>query len=211
MVDLPVMLRIEGKPCLIVGGGSVAQRRAAALLEAGGQVTVIAPRVEAELAALPLRVERREYQAGDAQGAFLVVVATDDQELNERIGRDARAAGALLNRADDPTAGDFTVPAHVRHGPITLAVHTGGISANAAAAIRRELSEHLDPAWPRLLDLVAPYRRRIQEAVSDPAVRRTKLQRLAGIESMKLLKEQGPDALVRFCESLLATDASAPR
>jgi siroheme synthase (precorrin-2 oxidase/ferrochelatase) len=115
----------------------------------------------------------------------------------------------LVNRADEPTEGDFTVPAHARHGPITLAVHTGGVSAGAGAAIRRELSAALDPAWPRLLELVAPFRSRIQDATPEPDVRQEKLQRLAGPETMKLLKEQGPEAVKRFCESLASPAAPA--
>jgi precorrin-2 dehydrogenase/sirohydrochlorin ferrochelatase len=171
MPDLPVMLRIEGKRCVIVGGGPVARRRAAALLEAGGRVTVVAPQIDPDLAAMSVTVERRAYRETDLDGAFLVVVATGDDAVNAAIGEDARRRGVLVNRADEPTEGDFTVPAHARHGPITLAVHTGGVSAGAGAAIRRELSAALDPAWPRLLELVAPFRSRIQDATPEPDVR----------------------------------------
>lgn len=213
MADLPVMLKVRGTRCVIVGGGAVARRRAAALLEAGASVTVIAPDIDDELAAMAMRgvrIERRGYAPGDLEGARLVVVATDDAALNERVAADARlpgAGGALVNRADDPDAGDVTIPAHARHGPITLAVHTSGISAAAAATIRRELSQSLDADWPRLLETVAPYRRRLQEAVEDPADRKARLVRLTDAEAMRILKAQGIEALQRHCRTIVESEA----
>lgn len=203
MVDLPVMLKVQGTRCVIVGGGEVARRRAQALLEAGAHVSVIAPAVNDELAAMPVRIERRGYETDDLAGARLVVVATDDPALNQRIADDARGLGALVNRADDPDAGDVTVPAHARHGPVTLSVHTAGISAAAAAAIRRELSDALDPDWPRLLEAVAEYRRRLKQEVPDPEQRQDRLRRLTDPEAMRILKTRGVEALKRHCQHVL--------
>lgn len=132
-----------------------------------------------------------------------MVIATNDGATNARIARDARDAGVLANRADAPDAGDLSIPAHAHHGPITLAVHTGGISAAAAAAIRRELSGAMDADWPRLLELVAPYRSKIQAAFTDGSHRTDRLTRLADADAMDTLKQHGPDALLARCESLL--------
>lgn len=205
MADLPAMLHISGRRCVIVGGGSVAKRRAASLLEAGAAVTVIAPRIEAELAASPVAAVRRPYQAGDLDGAFLVVIATDDPGVNQRVADDARAARVLTNRSDDPQAGDLIIPAHAHHGPITLAVQTGGASPAAAAAIRRELSAALDPDWARLLEAVAPFRAALQSSVADPASRQEKLRRLADAEAMQTLKARGLDALLERCRAICDT------
>ena len=201
--DLPVMLKVAGLRCVVVGGGSVAARRAAALLDAGAQVTVIAPQVIDELTRLNVALQRREYETGDLSGARLVVVATSDEPTNERIARDAAEVGVLINRADAPDTGDLTVPAHARHGPITLAVHTAGISASAAAAIRRQLSEALDPDWPRLLEAVAPYRRQLQQDVTDPTQRQQRLRRLTDEQAVNILKTQGIDALHEHCDAVV--------
>jgi len=200
-----VMLNVRGRRCVIVGGGAVAARRAAALLDSGAEVTVIAPKVDAELAGLAVTVHHRGYEQGDLDGARMVVVATDDPAVNERVAADAASLAILTNRADAPEQGDLTIPAHAHHGPITLAVHTGGTSARAAATIRRQLSDALDPDWPRLLEAAAPYRKRVQDAVPDPDDRQTRLRRLTDDQAMNILKSQGEPALRDHLEQVVTT------
>lgn len=202
MADLPIMLRVQGLRCVIVGGGSVAVRRAESLLAAGAKVTVIAPAVEAAIEAMPVKLEHRPYQKGDLHGVRLVVIATDDPHVNEQIQREADHEGVLVNRADDAQAGDFSMPAHAHHGPVTLAVHTSGISAQASAAIRRELSKALDPDWQRLLEVVAPFREMIQKQYADPVQRRKCLRQLTDAAAMGMLKTQGEQALQAHCQAI---------
>ncbi len=206
MPSLPVMLDIQGKRCVIVGGGPVALRRAEALQRAGGEVVVIAPSVGAELLALPIERIERPYQSGDLGGAWIVIIASNDPEVNEDAARDAKLAGALVNRADDPGAGDFTVPAHEHHGQVTLAVHTGGASASASAAIRRELSDALDPDWPRLIEQAAAFRSIIQERFADPDERRRRLMKLADPQALAILKDRGEAALLDYYRGLTQPD-----
>ncbi|MCX5661597.1 MAG: bifunctional precorrin-2 dehydrogenase/sirohydrochlorin ferrochelatase [Planctomycetota bacterium] len=215
MPDLPAMLHVSGRRCVVVGGGAVARRRVVSLLEAGALVTVVAPRIDAEFAALAVTSAitsavtklERPYQPGDLADAFLVVIATDDPAVNQRVADDARAAHVLVNRADDPQAGDLRIPAHAHHGPVTLAVNTNGVSAAAAATIRRELSAALDPDWPRLLEAVAPFRAALQSPAGepDPARRLEMLRRLTDAEAMQTLKTQGLDALRERCRAICAT------
>lgn len=207
MPPLPVMLNLSGKRCVIVGGGPVTVRRAQAMLDAGASVTIIAPNTEPELTGPPLEIHHRPYRTGDLADAFIVVIATDDPQANETVARDAQTAGVLVNRADDPDAGDFTVPAHAHHGPITLAVHTGGASASASATIRRELSEALDPDWATLIELAAGIRPVIQERYPDPAQRRDRLMKLADPHAMAILKDRGKDALLAYYRELAGLEA----
>jgi siroheme synthase-like protein len=211
MAGLPAVLNVHDRRCVVVGGGPVALRRARALREAGGQVFVIAPVAEPEFDKLPLEVAHRPYAKGDLDGALLVVVATDDPAVNETVAADARAAGVLVNRTDDPPAGDFSVPAHEHHGPVTIAVDTDGISATAAAAIRRELSNALDPDWPRLLDAVRPYRQWIQDRFAERSERLARLAQLTGPQAMRTLKQAGPQALMAFCDRLADPNQPPPR
>ncbi len=201
MPDLPVMLNVRDRRCVVIGGGPVARRRAAALLAAGATVTVIAPQLD--LSDLPVTTIERAWQPGDLAGAFLVVIATDDPAVNAAAANEARQAGALVNRADDPAAGDLLIPAHRHEGPITLAVHTGGISPAAAAAIRDELAAALDRDWITLLETIAPYRARIQETIADPAERRRRLTQLASPDALAALRTGGANALQKFCEQVL--------
>lgn len=202
MSHWPVMLKVQGRRCVIVGGGRVALRRAASLLECQARVTVIAPQIAPELRSLAVTCVERAYQAGDLANALLVVVATNDPAVNAQVAADAAAAGVLVNRSDDPEAGDLSIPAHAHHGPITLAVTTGGISATAAAQIRRELSQALDPAWEQLLAIAAPYRDLIQQRMPAGSQRVARLSKLCDSEAMALLKVHGSEAFGRYCEQL---------
>ncbi|MCE9590884.1 MAG: bifunctional precorrin-2 dehydrogenase/sirohydrochlorin ferrochelatase [Planctomycetes bacterium] len=208
MPDLPVMLRISGRRCVVIGGGRVARRRAAALLDAGGDVTVIAPTIDPDLVSLKVKLEQRPYRNGDLAGAVLVVVATDDPAVNRLAADEARRVGVLVNRADDPESGDISIPAHAHHGPITLAVHTSGGSATASALIRRQMSDALDPDWPRLIELVSPYRSKVQAGFKDTAQRTARLARLADADALAVLKRDGTQALLARCEDLLKSPIS---
>lgn len=189
----------------------MALRRARALLDAGAEVTVIAPLIDEQLASIDVTIQRRPFQADDLEGAVLVVTATDDAAINEAAAEAAGERGVLVNRADDPPAGDLVIPAHRRIGPVTVAVHTGGISPTAGAAIRDELIEALDRDWVTLLETVEPYRRRMQQAAKDPAARHAALQQLTNEKAMQALKRGGTDALEEHCRDTVkrAADAEA--
>lgn len=201
MSDFPIMLKIAGRKCVVIGGGEVAARRVRSLVEAGATVVVVAPDFSPQILSATDQVTRvaRTYEPGELRrnhaDAALVIVATDDAAVNANVQAEARALGILVNRADDPEAGDFTVPAHAHHGPVTLAVHSGGISAAAAGTMRRQLSAALDPDWPRLLTAASQHRATIQQRFADPAQRRERLRQLTDEKAMQTLKAQGIDAL----------------
>lgn len=209
MADLPVILRVQGRRCLIVGGGVVALRRAKVLLQCGAVVTLVAPRLHDELHHLPMTIHTRGYETSDLDQQWLAVIATDDAAINDRVHEEAQARGMLVNRADDSLLGDLQIPAHHHQGPITLAVHTQGISAQAAATIRNQLVQALDPAWPVLLEVVRPYRETIQSRCPDSRLRQQKLRELTGEKAMNLLQSQGIRALRQYCDALLPAEDPA--
>ena len=140
----PVNLVLTGKPCLVVGGGTVARRKVEGLLACGAAVTVIAPAVDPELAANPdVRILRRAYVEGDAArgGYRLVITATDDTAVNQQVHDDADGAGLWVNSADDPDRCTFTLPAIVRNGPLMLTVATGGRSPALASHLKARLAD----------------------------------------------------------------------
>jgi len=110
----------------VVGGGSVALRRARGLLDAGAQVTVIAPAVAAELADLPVTVRHRRYREGDLSGAWLAHAATSDPAVNAAVAAEAERRRIWCIRADDASASPAALPAVTRHGAVTVAVTSGG-------------------------------------------------------------------------------------
>lgn len=149
--DYPIVLtKPSHMPVVVIGGGAVGERKVRSLLAAGFPVRLISPTVTPQLAewaaAGRLIWEQREYQAGDLTGARLVFAATNDRAVNARIAAAASAAGALCNVADDPSNGDFHVPAVHRSGGITIAVSSHGAAPARAAAIRDALAEWLAEA-----------------------------------------------------------------
>ncbi|MBL4701818.1 MAG: bifunctional precorrin-2 dehydrogenase/sirohydrochlorin ferrochelatase [Phycisphaeraceae bacterium] len=199
-----MMLKLVGRQCLIIGGGKVALRRTRGLVDAGAKVTVIAPQIDLALRDIPeVHLIERAFTDTDLQGKFMVVVATDHLQLNDHITELAKTCNVLINRADDPDAGDISIPAHAHCGPITVAVHTHRISALAAATIRDQLLEHMDPAWPALLTAMTPFRKRLQETVLDTQVRQSILKSMANDHAMTIIKEQGVLRYLNYCESLM--------
>lgn len=203
--DLPVMLKIAGRNCLVVGGGKVAARRAASFADSGAKVTVIAPEFcEALIQSDQVTRIQRAFADADLEGVFLLVVATDDKQLNDHISDLANAKNVLINRADDPAAGDISVLAHAHCGPMTVAVHTHGISALAAATIRDELLEHIDNTWPALLTAMAPFRKQLQQTISETQLRQNILKQMADTQALSIIRDKGVIHYIKFCESLVA-------
>jgi precorrin-2 dehydrogenase len=171
----PILVDVDGRMVVVVGGGHVAERRARELLAAGGVVRVVSPEVGAGLAELAakgeLTVEPRPYRQGDLEGAALAVAATDDPAVNRRVAADGRHAGVLVNRADAPEAGGFSVPAVLRRGDLTVAVATAGRAPGLAGAVRRRLEGDFGPEWADLVDLLAADRASLPGAADEAAWR----------------------------------------
>jgi precorrin-2 dehydrogenase/sirohydrochlorin ferrochelatase len=164
----PVVLKLAGRRCVVVGGGQVAARKVTALVRAAADVLVVAPDAAPDIDTLAetggLRLERRAFEPADLDGAFLVIAATDRREVNRAVEEAARARGALLNVVDDPDACDFTVPALVRRRDVTLAISTGGRSPAFARYLREQLGEWLTDGRCTLLEILAELRRDLRRA-----------------------------------------------
>jgi precorrin-2 dehydrogenase/sirohydrochlorin ferrochelatase len=168
----PISLDLGSRPCLVVGGGPVAEGKVEGLLAAGAAVTVVSPLLTPALAAhargLRIRHRARAYRRSDLAGHQLVFTATGDQTLTRAVARDARARGLWMNAADDPERCDFALPSVLRRGRLTVAVSTGGASPALARAIREELEAVLEPSRGALLEVVAAVRRELRAAGRAP-------------------------------------------
>ena len=158
----PVFLDLTERPCLVVGGGPVAEGKVTGLLVAGARVTVVSPIVTERLAAWAAdgRITHvaRPYRADDLAGRQLAFTATDDLEVTAAVSADGRTRGVWVNAADDPAHCDFILPGVVRRGRLAVAVSTGGASPAAARAIREELEGYLTTAHATLVELAAEAR-----------------------------------------------------
>ena len=161
----PVSLDVEGRACLVVGGGPVAARKAQGLLLCGATVTVVAPDVSDAMATLaPLTIERRPYAAGEAGRYRLVVTATGIPAVDGAVYADAEAAGVWVNSADDSADCSFILPSVHRDGAVTLAVSTGGQSPALASWLRSRLAVYCGSGLGELADLLGRARRELHDA-----------------------------------------------
>ena len=154
----PVNLVLEGRRCVVVGGGAVAARKVAGLVDAGADVVVIAPEISQELGSLAVEVVRRPFRRGDLAGAWLAIAATDDPAVNEQVHAEGQETRVWVNAADDPEACSFTLPAVVRQGPVMVAVSTSGHSPALAAWIREQVAGQLGPEVAQLAEWLSEAR-----------------------------------------------------
>ncbi len=169
MKTYPIFIRIEDKPCLVVGGGAVGERKVLDLLEAGARVTVLSQALTPTLTELAragqIRYLNEVFNPDHLNGMVLVMAATDDREVNARVSAAAQARGIWVNVADDPEYCTFIVPAQVRHGDLTLAISTGGASPALARKLREDLQQRFGPEYGPYLRLLKGVRTRL---LSEP-------------------------------------------
>ncbi|MFD0694132.1 bifunctional precorrin-2 dehydrogenase/sirohydrochlorin ferrochelatase [Paenibacillus sp. GCM10027628] len=175
----PIMLNVNDRPCLIVGGGRVAERKARSLVQAGAHVAVISPEVTAGLADMERRGEVVLYRqtfdsqamiAGVAEGTtpyVLVIAATDDSDVNSKVFEVAVGCDMLVNVVDQPEQSTFIVPSVVRRGKLVIAVSTGGASPASARKIARELEQAYGDEYELYLDFLSEIRLKVQSVIQD--------------------------------------------
>jgi precorrin-2 dehydrogenase / sirohydrochlorin ferrochelatase len=157
-VQYPVNLVLDGRRCLVVGGGKIALRKVEGLLACGGRVTVVAPRLDPALRALDVAVEDRPWRPDDFDGMWLAIAATDDPAVNGAVYAEGQRRGVWVNGADDPANCSFTLPSVVRRGDLQVAVSTGGRSPALASWLRRRFEGEIGPEYEVLLELLATER-----------------------------------------------------
>ncbi|MDQ6915563.1 MAG: bifunctional precorrin-2 dehydrogenase/sirohydrochlorin ferrochelatase [Actinomycetota bacterium] len=147
-------LRLDGRRCVVVGGGPVGLEKVEGLLACDGAVKLVSPDAVPELERYAregsIEWDRREYRPGDLDGAFLVIAATSITELNARVYEDAEARAMLVNVVDVPPLCNFILPAIVRNGPLAIAISTAGASPALAKRMKREIAEAFGEPYARL-------------------------------------------------------------
>lgn len=188
----PINLQISHQPCVVVGGGSVAERKVMGLLAAGGMVTVLSPYLTNNLAVLleekKITHVARTYQQGDVKGYFIVICATDNNLVNQLAAAEGRSFGSLVNVADAPELGNFSVPSQISHGDLLLTISTGGKSPALAKKLREQLEEQYGPEYGIYLELVAKARAQIKRQLSTAKEREAFWRETLDQEVIILLK-----------------------
>lgn len=166
MKAYPVFFDLTQRPCLVIGGGAVAERKVAGLVEAGAAVTIISPdltaRLQQHVSEGRVHYIARPYQSGDLVGFFLAFTTTGDSAVDTAIFTEGRARGVLVNSADDPTRCDFFLPAVIRRGELAIAVSTGGTSPALARVMREELQAMVGEDYTLLGEIAGALRREVR-------------------------------------------------
>jgi siroheme synthase-like protein len=162
LTGLPVNLIVRDRRVVVVGGGRIAARKIEPLLELGARVVVIAPAVGPEVRgwadAGRCELVEREFRAGDLDGAWFALTATDDPAVNAAVYAAGEAGRVWVNSADDPANCSFTMMSVIRRADLVVAVGTGGRSPALAAYLRRFLTKELGPEYETLLELLSEAR-----------------------------------------------------
>jgi precorrin-2 dehydrogenase/sirohydrochlorin ferrochelatase len=199
-VFYPIFVDLEGRRCLVVGGGPVGTEKVEKLVEHGAVVRLVAPEVTPALAehvaaGRVAEYHPRGYRAEDLDGCFLVIAATNLEAVNRTVWEDAEARGMPVNVVDVPHLCNFIVPSIVRRGELAIAVSTGGASPVVAKHIRRELEDRYGPEWEALVTLLRDVREDLKARYPDMPSRRDAVERLMATDVVERLAAGDTEAV----------------
>jgi precorrin-2 dehydrogenase / sirohydrochlorin ferrochelatase len=203
----PIYLDVEGRTVLIAGGGSVAERKVETLLRSGAVISVVSPEFTPAFERWNeeerVRLQRKPYDAGDLDGAFLVIASTGQRSVNEAVASDCRERGIPVNVVDDPSLCDFIVPAVLDRGSIQVAVSTGGKSPALARRIRERLETMLGGEYAELNEILGYLREPAQNALATDADRKRFFDALLDAGILEMLRDgrgrKARDVITKLC------------
>lgn len=209
----PIYLDVKGKRCVVVGGGEVAYRKALGLKEVGAEVVVIAPEFYKStlggLAEEGVILLRQKYSGECLAGAFLVIAATDDKEVNQKVWEDACRHGLLVNVVDQPGLCNFIVPSVVNRGELQISISTGGASPALAKRIRQELEDLFGPEYSELTQLLSKLRPLVISSVKEEGKRRQVFELLSSPTMLMIIGQNGLKKAEEEMRKIISTVASS--
>ncbi|HEU0183757.1 MAG TPA: bifunctional precorrin-2 dehydrogenase/sirohydrochlorin ferrochelatase [Blastocatellia bacterium] len=188
----PIYLDLRGRDVLVVGGGAVAEGKATQLVEAGARVTVVSPELTETLRGAAGRGEITHLNGSfieeNLNGLVLVVSATDDREVNEKVANAARKRGLLCNVVDQPDLCNFITPALVTRGELQISVSTGGGSPTLTQRVKREVAALIGEEYGVLLELAAEMRVEAKGRIADFGQRKDALRAFVESDAIDLIR-----------------------
>lgn len=199
MAFYPLYIDLEGKKCVVIGGGDVAERKVASLIECGADVTVVSPQFTSGLVRLAeegrITALQRGYGPGDVDGATLAIVATDNNELNRQVHQEATEKNIPVNVVDVPELCSFIVPSTVRRGDLVISISTSGSCPALAKHIRKQLQQAFGSEYAQYCEVLKGFRAEVVDTYDGPEERKQALRRLIESDVLDLIK-QGKDGEV---------------
>lgn len=189
----PVYIEMRDQPCVVIGGGKIAEGKVDGLLAAQANVTVISPELTLHLHDLVENKEitylARTYQPGDLTGAFMVICATDQSEINHQAWQEATANHQLVNVVDDTPRCNFIAPSILRQGDLTIAISTSGRAPALAVRLKERLQREIGPEYARFLELAGELREPLARQLPDFETRKALWYELVDSEILDVLAD----------------------
>ncbi|MFO7556031.1 MAG: bifunctional precorrin-2 dehydrogenase/sirohydrochlorin ferrochelatase [Desulfobacterales bacterium] len=203
----PVYLDIQKRNCLVVGGGSVGTRKVMMMLACGANVTVVSPVATEKLRELfnngAAELKERPFKISDLDGQFLVIGATDNQDLNRRIHAEAERRGLLCNIADRPEACNFILPSIVNRGDLIIAISTSGKSPAFAKKLRKHLEKEFGDEYAQFLNLMGAIRKKLLSQDHEPEAHKHLFEQLIERDLVQMIKEDDKDSVNSLLHEIL--------
>ncbi len=190
---MPIFMKLENEPCLVVGGGKIALHKIHQLVDCKALVTAVSPKISKSISSLPVTTINRRYQTSDLEGVKLVIAATDDKEVNQKIFEDSNKRGLLVNVVDNPNLCSFYMGSIYQDGDLKVAVSTNGKCPSFGTYIRDHIKNFSKGLWGKALDDLAIKREQIIKTLSNYTDKKEVIGRLV----RKRLKENGSADKIR--------------
>ncbi len=195
----PLYLDIQNRKCLVVGGGSVGTRKVMTLMDCGASVTVVSPDFTTQLFQLAdtraIKLKKRSYRSSDIDGIFLVIGATNNEELNRQISEDAQRLNKLCNIVDRPEACNFILPSFINRGDLIIAVSTSGKSPALAKKLRKDLENEFGQEYAEFLRLMGVIRQRLLSKNRDSKTHKYLFEQLISRGLIEMIKNQNEEEI----------------
>ena len=207
MAKYAIFLELSGRRTVIIGGGTVAVRKAQTLLEASARLVVVAEDIDKLMTALcknkNAELIRSKYEKTYLTGAVLAIAATNDHELNKQIYKDCQELEILCNVVDEPELCDFFLPAVVKRGDLQIAVGTDGKCPAYAGHIRKKLEKIFTEKHGEFLNELEKMRLKILSEISEEDKRKIILGKLTDDKSFDYFAEKGPEKWQTYANELM--------
>lgn len=205
----PINLDIKNKNCLVVGGGSVGARKTSTLIKCGAATTVISPEFIPEFENIQRRgatLLKKKYSDNDLEKMFLVIGATDNPELNQKISRQAKEKGILCNIADLPDKSDFILPSIIDRDDLLITISTSGKSPALAKKIRMELDQEFGDEYTAFIILMGRIRNKLLSQNHDPDEHKKIFKNLVNSELIHTIKDKDNTKTNDLLHKILGND-----
>lgn len=193
----PIMLNIENKTCLIVGGGEIAYRKTLELIEYGASITLVSPSVNKDIKLLlenkSINYIQDRYDKVYLENVYIVIASTNDSKVNNEVFRDCTEKRILVNVVDEPKNCSFIVPSKIRRGDLTISISTNGKSPTLCRYIREELEKKYDEDYALYLDILGDVRKEVIHKVKDFSKKKEIFDIIIKEDYLKKLKLFGED------------------